>query len=155
MLNGRVEVPDHGFAVTFPDDWDVNPLGAPDYGEADPALGPSSVLYAWDGPSDDDEATRCDIWVDASTRPPLTLAAYAQQRIRDFDIAGDYASVELPAGRGMRTTFTYDYDFVLGHTEYILAADDVFYTFACIGEDPPDDHWLSIAETFEFLPMEE
>jgi hypothetical protein len=159
MLNGRVEVPEHGFAVTFPDDWDVNPLGAPDYGEADPALGPSSVLYAWDGPSDDDEATRCDMWVDASTRPSVTLAAYAEQRIRGFernrDITGTYAPVTLPAGRGMRTTLAYDYEFVLGHTEYILAKDGVFYTFACIGEDPPDDRWRSIAQTIEFLPAEE
>jgi len=29
------------------------------------------------------------------------------------------------------------------------------YTLTCSGEGFPDDHWLSIAETFEFLPAEE
>ena len=60
----------------------------------------------------------------------------------------------LPAGLGMRTTLNYDYEFVLGHTEYILAKDGVFYTFGCIGEDPPGDGWRSIAETWEWLSEE-
>jgi hypothetical protein len=156
-VTGRVEVPEYGFALTFPDDWAIDPLGAPLYGEADPSLGPSSVLYAWHGPQDV-QANRCDMWVDASMQPTVTLADYAQQRIRDFerdrDISGEYAPVELSAGRGIRTTFTYDHDSVLGHSEYILARDGVFYTLACIGEDPPVDRWRSIAETWEWLLIE-
>jgi hypothetical protein len=155
-VTGRVEVPTYGFALTVPDDWVIDPLGAPEYGEADPDLGPSSVLYAWHGPQDV-QAHRCDMWVDASMQPPATLADYAQQRVRDFerdrDISGESAPVELPAGHGMRTTLSYDYEFVLGHSEYILARDGVFYTLACIGKDPPEDRWLSIAETWEWLPI--
>lgn len=159
MLHGRVEVPEYGFAVTFPANWDVEPFGAPGYGEADPEVGPLNALIAWDEPQEVDDPTHCVMWVDASTRPTVNLAAYAEQRIRDFerdrDITGAFAPVTLPAGQGMRTTLAYDYEFTLGHTEYILAKDGVFYTFGCIGGDPPSDGWRSIAKTWEWLPAEE
>jgi hypothetical protein len=154
MLHGRVEVPEYGFAVTFPAHWDVDPSGAPGYGEADPEVGPFSALVAWDQPQETADRTHCVMWVDASTRPTVTLVAYTEQRIRGFDVTGAYAPVTLPAGRGMQTTYTYDYDVVLGHTEYVLAKDGVFYTFGCIGEDLPSDGWRSIAETWEWLPKE-
>jgi hypothetical protein len=37
---------------------------------------------------------------------------------------------------------------------YILEGDTVAI-FSCASPEPPDDDWLSIAETFEFLPAEE
>jgi len=64
------------------------------------------------------------------------------------------ANVDLPLGPGKRI------DVMLsggGGSEYVLAPNDVFYTFGCFvpAGDPPDDRWLSVAETFEFLPTEE
>ena len=38
---------------------------------------------------------------------------------------------------------------------YLLRGGNTFYWISCAGDDPPDDRWLSIAETFEFLPAEE
>jgi hypothetical protein len=99
------------------------------------------------------------MWVDASRQPSVTLADYARQRISGFEtgpgVSGEYAPVVLPAGQGMRATITYDYEFVVGHYEYILARDGVFYTLSCMGdEDPHETGWLSIADTWEWLPSE-
>ncbi len=39
---------------------------------------------------------------------------------------------------------------------YILTDETTFYILMCEAfPEPPEDRWLSIAETFEFLPTEE
>ena len=38
---------------------------------------------------------------------------------------------------------------------YLLGWNDGILALDCFAFDPPDDRWLSIAETFEFLPAEE
>ena len=45
------------------------------------------------------------------------------------------------------------------HSMYFLVAGETIISFSCQAmppaPDPPEDRWLSIAETFEFLPVEE
>jgi hypothetical protein len=39
---------------------------------------------------------------------------------------------------------------------YLQGTDEVVLSMVCFTyEEPPDDDWLSIAETIEFLPAEE
>ena len=39
--------------------------------------------------------------------------------------------------------------------EYLFTDRTTWFRLSCSSTDPPDDRWLSIAETFEFLPEEE
>ena len=40
-------------------------------------------------------------------------------------------------------------------TVYVLAGDSLHLGVSCVASARPEDGWLSIAETFEYLPAEE
>jgi hypothetical protein len=69
--------------------------------------------------------------------------------------------VELPAGSAGRLDTVQQFEGVdLGDdvhhgSMYFWVEDDREYTLSCLDVEPHPDHWLAIAETFEFLPVEE
>jgi hypothetical protein len=69
----------------------------------------------------------------------------------------------LPAGDAARVDHVYTglapdgAEVVTAVSAYFLIADEVVYSLTCAdstSSDSPDDRWLSVAETFEFLPEE-
>jgi len=65
----------------------------------------------------------------------------------------DFAFVDLPAGRTGHLTAT-DVDGATHHA-YVYTDSEAWLMLQCWSPDPPDDRWLSIARTFEFLPVDE
>jgi hypothetical protein len=58
--------------------------------------------------------------------------------------------IEAAAGRAIRL----DDERTRPSSAYLFTDGARYYSVACSVEDPPDDRWLSIAETFELLPAE-
>ena len=65
-----------------------------------------------------------------------------------IDVSAVY--VDVPAGRTLAIDCL-DQDGCDGR-DYIYTASGTWFTLVCYASPPPDDRWLSIAETFEFLP---
>jgi hypothetical protein len=67
--------------------------------------------------------------------------------------------IDLPGGDafriGMRMAEPTAEGQYLPSTVYVMLADDRYLLASCSAYQRPDDDWLSIAETFEFLPAEE
>lgn len=154
----RVEVPEHGLAVDFPAEWLVRSWPGPG-----PVLGGSVVLRAVtlaqeDGPGghecliEDDTAlpslpdvASLDEWLDT-----LVSTAGAQERTTSEPVV---TQVDLPSG----PTVGADWERWSGMpaTAWILADGDRRAALFCRSDEPPEDRWLSVAESFEFLPAEE
>jgi pimeloyl-ACP methyl ester carboxylesterase len=62
----------------------------------------------------------------------------------------EFAVMDLPAGRTGHISAT-DVD-GRANDAYIYSDAKVWIRMECWSFNPPDDRWLSIAETFEFLP---
>jgi len=60
----------------------------------------------------------------------------------------------LPARYAVRVRTAYT-DLESDRSIYYLTDGRVIATLLCMAKDDPDDHWLSVAETLEFLPTEE
>ena len=142
-----------GYAATFPEGWVVEsqPSGearvvSPD---GNTACLPTGELA--DGPIDDPAAVLdrvAAIFPNFSDDGPAPVI--------------ETSEIELPAGRAIR--FVLDQALVPNpveegyaryNTYYILVNDFGLLFFLCWGPERPDDDWLSIAETIEFLPAEE
>jgi len=194
-FGGRVEIPEHGYAVTIPEDWAAFDMTADDetqtqvisrvFGAALQDLMPSElaamraigaksaflVAGGFDAAGDWVlEATvesRNSCLVSSVGIPgPLAIgqleeAAAAFQEMLATAGAGDPLAstptvVDLLAG----TTIAVDLSYELDHgpvsgTVYLVASDQTLLFTICGAPDPPDDRWLSIAESIEFLPEEE
>jgi len=169
---GRVEVPEAGFALTFPEGWTIFEPGTSDFERAlarvdiyreelhtaiaagarpsglevgppvewctaDTMIFPFSPLDAWIKWKED--ASLEDIvpflfgGMDDADRPEITY-------------------LELPAGQAARMDVS---DEATHLSIYLLREGNTFYRISCAGDEPPDDRWLSIAESFKFLSEEE
>jgi hypothetical protein len=64
----------------------------------------------------------------------------------------DFAFVDLPAGWTGHLTATDVDGWTVGG--YVYTDSEAWFKLECWSPDPPEDHWLSIAESFEFLPVE-
>ena len=151
---GRIERPADGFGVTFPQDWTVH--DQTEHGSA----------RAWQWPVDASSVHRlvlraesCYIQVD-DRHVRLSLKAYVARLMRrvwsePVTEPSHSSEVRLPAGRAWRIDAVHDSGQHI--TEYVLTNDGDFYIIGCSieGWAQPDDDWLSIAETFEFMPAEE
>jgi hypothetical protein len=154
--SGRIERPDYGFALTFPDSWTVQaatPEGVQSaFGDLTLEEGETLVLAA-------ERMGRtgiCVVRVDdpSARRAPTLLNPVAAATERQLIASEAYDRVErvridLPVGPAWRIdrsggTATGSFYFIRGR--------DALYFIDCSSDDPPDDHWLSIAETFEFSP---
>jgi hypothetical protein len=179
----RVEVPEAGIAVTFPDEWQVEVRMDPV--DLDHPHGPAELLRpddrAWDvlravAP----HGASCQVQLYQTNELMLQDVAAWFQRLGD--VMPDYETaapryIQLPAGTAMVSeVIHYDYEESPGpepenepvmesprhvedaraiykqHVAYVLGRGDAIAMLICDDQEPPSDRWLSIAETFEFLP---
>jgi len=152
----RVEVPEEAYAVTFPDGWEVGTypmeLGSdsPD-GTSTEAVYMSAYGWVPDG------STQCLISIEPLTDPPgdplMALersSGWVSAHYEPFLI--ETSTLELPAGPAIHYAIESEGNVGSG---YLFSDGFDRFFLTCLGADPPDDRWLSIAETFEFLPEEE
>ena len=145
----RVELADPGIGLTVPAGWTV----AVDYRRADPPPGqPTPAAERWILLTMSDASTGlngCRLFRYEVTGTGLEAFVAA--------LMGDQGHIatllRLDAGEAARI------DLELGGTEvaqqYLIRSGDTFYQLACLKDEGlPDPRWLSIAESFEFLPGE-
>lgn len=185
-VGGRVMLPEHGLAVTFPPQWvwvhytgqdvewtvdRVADLKGRSFATQtrhlfeDPIL--EAPVFATPGP---------DQWCTLFVYPTnLTLDAMAANDRRAFGDAEDadfgqpgsdvtapdvtFTDVSLPAGAAYRIDWALaDTTGVrLAASDYTIKRDGTAVVFGCAteGEMPPEDRWLSIADSIEFLPADD
>ena len=124
-------------------------------------FGGDSVLWASEGDPLTEPADTSECWLDDNSGVPgasdLSLDVW-------LEVVGDAASasplvvepvptrVALPSGPSGHVDWTWD-----GYpprTAWVFVEGDWRLLLSCMADDPPVDRWLSIAETFEFLPDE-
>jgi hypothetical protein len=159
---GRIVQAVEGFAVTFPDDWTVH--------EPEPgllhSLAPTSVprdLAGYDVlliAYSDERREACTVrdgtrarqadpgWTSLKDAVAGDLEAY---RLDPTTVDTDSGYIELPAGQAAFSGHLVEHGFY-SRTYYLVSAD-AWFVLGCGARDRPEDRWLSIAETFEFLPV--
>jgi len=151
---GRLQRPEDGFGVAFPNDWTVFDVTE------------SGSARAWQWPVDAGSVHRlvlrtesCYVQVD-DRHARLSLDAYVARLMRKVwtepvTEPSHSSEVLLPAGRAWRIDAVHESGW--HYTEYVLGKDGDFYVIGCGANawEQPEDRWLAIAETFEFLPAEE
>ncbi len=170
-FGGRVELPEHGVAVTFPDDLVAFDLTEDIGAQVEAAYGvPAPDTVAWlqaRAPAD-------------GAREGEVLVAYSQSSVCALSVLPAWASLQDPLGRdalmavvSQQACLTSHEDMVtvdlpagpavVAHIEdacwgqhrertlYSIVSGDRAARLTCDTSDPPDDDWLSIAETVEFL----
>ena len=154
----RVAVPQRGFAVDFPAEWLVRSWPGPG-----PVLGGSVVLRAVTLADEDGAGGYECLIEDDPTSPSLsdmasrdewrdTLISIAgAQELRDSDPV--VTEVSLSFGRAIRADWERSRE--MPATAWIFTDGDRRAALLCRSGEPPDDGWLSIAESFEFMPSEE
>lgn len=154
----RVEVPERGFAVDFPAEWLVRSWPGPG-----PVLGGSVVLRAVTLAGEDGSGGYECLIEDDTTLPSLsdvasldewrdTLISIAEaQEIRASEPV--VTEVSLSLGRTIRG----DWERWRGipAIAWIFTDGDRRAALLCRADEAPEDGWLSIAESFEFLPAAE
>ena len=179
-FGGRVEMPEHGFAVTGPDHWvafdatgDVDEqvrtavtmldlelfeASAQSIAESLRSAGQSGSQLVFMDPTRD---TSCQfaVWPADQMGDLDQVAAMMHAAVSTDDTVTDLqlpAEVALAAGAGRLITWR-----SIGEVEdatYIatyMGKGVMAFMVVCVGEERAEDDWLSIAETFEFLPAEE
>ena len=159
LVGGRIERPTAGFAVVFPDDWEVTDLPpAFSQGPEVEEGGRGRVRYVLVAVEPDSDAS-CgviDVTDVATASPPWTsvddAVAARQAALAEEPDAGMPTTtfIELPAGRAGRLDVTLGRD----TSRWYFSEGAAWFSLSCASSEPPDDRWLSIAETFEFLPVE-
>jgi hypothetical protein len=142
-LDQRVEVPEVGVAVAFPDDWvvEVGPIMSDAALSAEAPSGGSCGVVLQDGSrwSNLDDAAEFFVTV-----------------MRDFGptVEATSTALRLPVGDAVRIDMEIPEERA-DSASYMLTDGTTFYILMCEAfPDPPEDRWLSVAETFEFLPEE-
>ena len=172
-----MDLPEDGFALTFPDGWvwvrdsaerydsvtaQLTEVTSPEFvAEYEVAFMEVSGEMPLVGIAAS-QGGSCGIAVSPTD---LTLDAIASNYVAWIegqpDISPDGAAltdVALPAIEAKRID--------MSHVEagsqtptstswYLLTSGGRGYAISCSGDDPPDDRWLSIVETWEWLPAEE
>jgi hypothetical protein len=174
---GRVEVPDAGYALTFPEDWvyvfpsseDRETIFA-EAGALAPELGAAieaalaqgvgfSLLAFGDVDTELGFAENCNV-IDVPN-PGVSLdvimaaeVAAASSQFGELLASGpELTDLELPAGDSARLEYGLQFPtYATLHSTYYFVDDEQVHVLTCTGLERPEDGWLSIAETFEFLP---
>jgi hypothetical protein len=175
-FGGRVEVPQAGFALTFPEDWVWMRHPLPDVDAAVEALAGVMEPAEADGYRDllamVSEAApvvgtlgfgRDTCWVQVREwgQSLSDLAAMMQEwyEAEEGYTGVTSTGVTTRAGETIRIDYRFsNEDASTEQTQYLYAQGPeglVVHTLTCAAEDPPEDRWLSIAETFEFLSEQE
>lgn len=179
ILGGRVEVPAAGYAVTVPEDWVAMHPSAEDATaitdtlrgiDPDLATNLEAALAAGVGfsflafaPVDEESGFRdnCNVIDYPTEGATLSLAlaadAAALGNMGEVLVGGpETQMLDLPAGETARVDYALEYPAVQAFfSAYYFTDGAMFHLMTCTGTVRPDDGWLSIAETFEFLPGEE
>ena len=182
-IGGRIELPAAGFALTVPDDWlwadtssgDLE--GVASLVEAtDPvsATSLSPILTHWPegqdlpdlyllGPMGPGGAMEsCTVTTRPSSGDSLDArmadAAVQMAAAPEWSVT-DTLQLDLPAGPAGRLDWVSTFASPMGEVDipgsgYYLTSDKYDYVIDCFAPVPPDDRWLSIAETFESLPVD-
>jgi hypothetical protein len=174
-FGGRVEMPEHGFAVTVPDGGFAFDLTGDIYTQA------LSVMASLNpGASEDDLDATARAWSDllqermegqlmvASPQSACGIAVgpaleedldsvaarlYARQSSDESVIHAEPPRlVDLAAGPAHLATYGRTGEEV---ALYFGKVANSAYNIFCYGPERPEDDWLSVAETFEFLTDEE
>ena len=179
-VGGRVEVPQLGFALTLPPEWvwvRQSPADAAAFADTleavmDPedAEGYISIAGSLQGSFGDRNplsAKRGDVRGDVSAGEDLVIVLRSLPEAGIEGVVGDLvaaaegaddvhglsvAPVTLPVGEVTRIDYSLG---PLDYSAYYLTDGIRLYLLQLQGLDTPEDRWLSIAETFEFLPVEE
>ena len=184
-FGGRVEMPEHGFAVTVPDGWVAFDLAADLGRQVDAALersdpgvaalyGDGQALRASLDNADTDDLVMADLAAGPSCAvgvwPTLGVDVrdYAEfihddwvDRFDGFEVdVGPPVAVDIPAGPAFVMDITLpDTGQERGRViakGWVDGGDrNTRLSLNCFGGARPEDDWLSIAETIEFLPAEE
>jgi hypothetical protein len=145
---GRVERPEQGFAVTFPDDWTVQAI-SPEYSEELSAgAGVEGLMTTLVVGSDEDAGAGCVVG-----ETTLLMREMGWTSVDAFIDGTTAEAIDLPAGVAAREPGVGQSG--RSGTQYRFEEDGEWFILGCYADDPPDDRWLSVAETFEFLPAEE
>ena len=178
VLGGRVEVPSAGYALTVPDGWVAFYPSAEDAAAITDALrgidpdlattleaalagGVAFSFLAFGQADETGFRDNCNVIDYPSGGASLSMAVAS-----DMAAMGDMGealvgepvteSIELPAGESARIDYALEYPGVQAvFSAYYFTDDRIFHLLTCTGTERPDDSWLSIAETFEFLAAEE
>ena len=154
----RVEVPEAGIALTFPVDWEVRIDTSDLPGEG----GAFAVVSGREAASD----VTCEVYLyGPCTGSPFgdcaaALDEVAARMVAYFDAdesssrTDESTAMDLPAGYAVRVDTEWIDEGAFG-SSYLLTDGKVHDSLLCRGSERPEDRWLSIAKTFEFLPAEE
>ena len=145
----RIEVPARGFAIDFPADWTVSGLDR---------TGGRGVLRAIQSLGATDRTGLGECWIEdhtdaGGTDGPQTIDDWLDERVEALAWMGQpvVTRVELPSGPIGHLDWPGELD---TQTKWLFIEDGRRLLLACHAEQPPEDRWLSIAETFELLPDE-
>jgi hypothetical protein len=159
----RIEHPEAGLALTLPYGWqieDAEGLELEDWYDSEAyddvrehhaaKLAGGLLLKTRAFLPDEPTYQSCDLWEYTSEE--------AQRHVMDADRAMGALAVEteildLPAGRAVVIDTAYRDG--RHYRDYVVTDGERWGALICGSRSPPDDRWLSIAETIEFLPAEE
>jgi hypothetical protein len=176
-VGGRVELPEYGFALTFPEDWawvryssedsdsviaQLVDITSPEFvaqnevvfEEVDAEM-PLVGRAASRGGSCSVTVLPTDLTIDAIASNYVTWIEGQPDSFPDGAMVTDVA---LPAIEAKRIDMSYTeegWQKPMPTSYYLFTRGSRGYVLACMADDPPDDRWLSIADMFEFLPAEE
>ena len=153
-MSQRVEVPEAGFAVAFPVDWEVSIDTSGLTGDG----GSFAVVSGREAASD----VTCEVYLyGPCTGTPFGDCAAALDEVAARMVAffaddesssrtDESTAMELAAGYAVRVDTEWIGERVFG-SWYLLTDGKVHDALLCRGSERPEDRWLSIAESFEFL----
>ena len=146
--SGRIERPEHGFAVAFPDDWTVHAI-SPEYSdEVVAGAGAEGLMTALLVGFDEDTGAGCSVG-----EATLFMRETGWASVDAFIDGTAAEAISLPAGATARADRV-GQDGRPG-TQYTYMEGGEWFALGCYADDPREDRWLSVAETFEFLPVDE
>jgi hypothetical protein len=149
-VSGRVEMPELGVTVTFPEDWELDIRLEPDQAPAE--LGPDAMQWRIldaDGPEGSDDTCTVMLY-----RPTELTPAEFFERLRT-DEGPDAPGVEtLDEGlyrlAGPATVLGDEVHMAF----YLVEANDTLALLWCTSETAPADDWLPIALSLQLQPVD-
>ena len=153
---GRFVLPTGGYAVTFPDGWEVHVL---------PVTGSEVHVVRAEAPAGPgaSEAGFCE--VKSSTPDDAFLSSVideaAAREVAWFESGTDVPvpalveseAIPITAGYAVRVRTETD-DPPSDRSIYYLTDGRVVATLLCMADQGPEAHWRSVLESFSFLPVE-
>lgn len=160
----RVELPDAGIALRFPDGWSIDTSPPQASSGLSAIIGPESralvtTLVAAVPPSMHDRCEVMDIGPLVQSRPEwstLDDIVTGIEGVVDADprwVGVEGTLIDLPAGSSGRIVRT-----LAGEAEtwstYVFGQTGAWYVLECVAHTVPPEDWGPVAATFELLPAE-